>query len=117
MKPGKEDFSTFYQQPIGGFQQDNPLNTLNPLGPTDPLHRSAYSTEESRNDWPDESLRGQSEQQVLMQPSLAHAWDVLPSSAHPQRPASREQTFSAPSRAPSAPAVLPFPKRPGDLFQ
>ncbi|HUD49259.1 MAG TPA: hypothetical protein VMR33_20695 [Candidatus Baltobacteraceae bacterium] len=109
--PEKEDFGTFYQQPTGGYSQ------ANTMAPRDPLHSSAYRGETAGNDLPDAGLRDQSEQQALMQPTLPHAWDVLPSAAHPQRTLERQQPFTAPSRAPNAPAVLAFPKRPGDLFQ
>ena len=108
---GKEDVGTFSQEPVGGFSQPNPL------GPADPLHSSAYASGNSGNDFSIESLRGQNEQQVQMQPSVPHAWEALPSAAHPQRALVREQAYSAPSRTPSAPAVLAFPKRPGALFQ
>jgi hypothetical protein len=111
LAPGKEDFGAMNKQTIDGFSQPNPL------GSADPLHSSAYPSGNLGNDLRDESLRGQSEEQVLMQPSMVHAWDVMPSAAHPQRPLVREQPYSAPSRAPSAPAVLGFPKRPGALFQ
>jgi hypothetical protein len=106
-----EDFRTLYQQQTSGFSQPNTL------GSTDPLRGSPFASGSSRNDLPDESLRGQSEQQVVMQPSLVHAWDTLPSAAHPQRPRATTQPYVTQSRSPSTPAVLSFPKRPGDLFQ
>ncbi len=106
-----EDFSTLYQRSLGGLSQSSPL------GPTDPLHSSAYSFGDSGNEMPAKSLRGQTEQEALMQPSMVHAWDALPSAASPLQSFVPEPSFSAPTFAPSAPAVLGFPKRPGDLFQ
>lgn len=113
MEPGKEDFGSgaFYQQPLGGLSQ------LNPYAPPDPLHSSAYAPVNSGSDWLSDSMREPSQNQGLAQPSLAHAWDEIPTAAHPLPATSREQTFSAPAQAPSRPVRLPFPKRPGDLFQ
>jgi hypothetical protein len=109
---GKEDFAgSFYQQSIGGFSQ------LNPLGQPDPLHSSAYSSVAPVKAWPDESLGGQNDQQALTQPTMPRPFDELPTATHPQRPLVREQPYSSGSRVQAAPINLPFPKRPGDLFQ
>lgn len=114
MEPGREDFGagSFYQQPLGGQSQ------LNPFATPDPLHSSAYAPTTSGNDWVSDSMRGPSQDQVQAQPSLAHAWDQLPTPAHPvMSTAQRDQNYSVQTQAPSRPVTLPFPKRPGDLFQ
>jgi hypothetical protein len=113
MDQGKEDFGSgaYYQQPLGGLPQ------LNPFPPADPLHSSAYAPVNSGSDWLSDRMRGQSQDRVLAQPSLARDWEEIPTAAHPLPPTHNEQTFSAPTQAPSRPATLPFPKRPGDLFQ
>jgi hypothetical protein len=110
-RPVSQDTSTFFDRAYGAFSQGNPL------GPTDPLHTSAYASGNAETDLTEGILGGQNDKKVLMQPSLPQAWEALPSAAHPVRPIVRQQAFSASSRAPNAPAMLAFPKRPGDLFQ
>jgi hypothetical protein len=109
-REGKEDL--FYQQSYSDLSQPDPLSTM------DPLHSSAYVVAKPPRDSLDESLGGPTLQQAMSPPSIPRAWEELPTAPRPQRPAApRASFFSAPSRAPSAPAVLAFPKRPGDLFQ
>jgi hypothetical protein len=110
--PSKEDFSTFYNSPYGSSQQTD-------LGAAEDLSRSpGASSGLLGKAWPDDNLHSQSDQQVMMQPTMAQAWEDPSIPSHPMRnSSSRDQTFAAPSRAPNAPAILTFPKKPGDLFQ
>ncbi len=62
-----------------------------------------------------DSMQGPNETQVMAQPSMARAWEELPSAAHPQLPASHEQSFSAPSRAPVPSCPAGFSEEAGRL--
>jgi hypothetical protein len=65
-----------------------------------------------------DSQRYQSDQpQMPAQPSLPRAWDELPAANVSRQSANQTPFLSAPTRVPSSPAVLTFPKRPGSLFQ
>ena len=108
--PAKEDFSTFYNPLSGGSPQ-------NEFGSAAESSRVRGFSGILGKAWADDGLRGQGDQQVMMQPATAPGWDQLPTPSHPNRISSRDQTFAEPSHTPYAPAVLAFPKRPGDLFQ
>jgi hypothetical protein len=128
-RDGKQDPTAFYQQPFHDFSLPDPLRS------SDPLHVSAYSSTSpnSAHDLNDRTILEQrrlldrrmldqglsdgNDSQAQLDTSLPRAWDSLPTIGSARRPAARAETFSAPSRAPSAPAVLAFPRRPGDLFQ
>ncbi len=111
----KEDFGAFYNQPFGASSQSDQG------GGDDAARIPGASSKSSLSDWSTEGLRDRSEQQLPMQPSIAEMFDQLPqlpTAAHPfMRSSSRDQTISAPHQSPSAPVNLPFPQRPGSLFQ
>lgn len=108
--PGNEEFRAMYGQQGSGFSEANPLSQ------PDPLHTSAYSSSSPGNYPADEIPRDQTGQPSGMQPSMMQAWDV-PAAAPPQRRRDDQQSVSAQNQGPSAPAVLVWPKRPGDMFQ
>ncbi|HEY3855772.1 MAG TPA: hypothetical protein VGO67_15395 [Verrucomicrobiae bacterium] len=112
----KEDsgsFGAFNRQPFGAFSQSDEGNSDGAMRMPSAVSKTSLS------DWSSESLRSQSEQQQLqMQPSIAETYDQLPTAARPfVRSSARDQSDSTQRQAPSAPAVLPFPQRPGSLFQ
>ncbi len=109
----REDYySAYNRQPFfGAFSQSED-------GAGDAMRMPGAVSKTALNDWSTETLRNQSEQQLQMQPSIAESFDQLPTVGHPSgRSSNRDQTYSEQQPAPSAPANLPFPTRPGSLFQ
>jgi hypothetical protein len=110
---GRQLADSVDQSPFHEFAMPDPFRAF------DPLHTSVNPARESANraNAEQRNLLDQPTQQTSMDPSMPRAWEVLPTADRPRPPAALQDAFSAPSHVHAAPAVLTFPKRPGDLFQ
>jgi len=111
---GRQVADALDQSPFHEFAMPDPFREF------DPLHSSAVAARETANKTANAELRNlldRTEQQTPMDAPMPRAWDALPTADRPRPSGAQQSAISAPSRVHAAPAVLTFPKRPGDLFQ